>query len=458
VYLPKGERTLPSAVRMALSSVAESVQEMATRPASAALSMWRLARATPSSDVESNIRYLCIEIAPAAVLGAASSFNAAFAIRLGASNAEIGFLSSIPALLAVLVLIPSGRMLGRRTQRMPLIVWSLFLQRLVYLFIALVPFIARVPQGTIVVWLLIASTPTGQFFGVGWNSMLADAIPEARRARVFAIRSIVNATVVTVCIYLFGRMLSVIPFALNYQVMYVVGFLSALLSTYFCAKIRIPDAVLQPRPAREPMALKALLLQARQAMSEHHDFMRITTNTLMHGTGLWMIGPLYMLYFVRTLGASDGWIGLNGTLANLTPILGFYIWQRIVTTRGENRVLKSTIVLLGLYPLAVGLAPGLNAILVCTAVYGLISPAVNLSHFPMLLKVCPDDDRPLYIGIYSTIMNVGAFIMPLVGVYLSDLVGFAPMLVVGGVMCVLGSSSFIWNHLRTPDSMAARKG
>ena len=76
----------------------------------------------------------------------------------------------------------------------------------------------------------------------------------------------------------------------------------------------------------------------------------------------------------------------------------------------------------------------------------------------MLLKVCPDDNRPLYIGIYSTIMNIGAFIMPLVGVYLSGFVGFAPILVAGGVMSVLGSSSFIWNHLHTPDSMAARRG
>ena len=41
-----------------------------------------------------------------------------------------------------------------------------------------------------------------------------------------------------------------------------------------------------------------------------------------------MIGPLYMLYYVRTLGATDGWIGMNGTLANLTPIFGFYLWQR----------------------------------------------------------------------------------------------------------------------------------
>ena len=136
---------------------------------------------------------------------------------------------------------------------MPLIVWSLFIQRLAYLFIALVPFLTGLPQGAAVVWLLIGSTPVSQFFGVGWNSMLADVIPEAGRARVFAIRSIVNAVVVTAGIYVFGRWLSSVIFPLNYQVMYVVGFLSALLSTYFIAKMRIPDAVCC-RPGRASLS------------------------------------------------------------------------------------------------------------------------------------------------------------------------------------------------------------
>jgi sugar phosphate permease len=170
-----------------------------------------------------------------------------------------------------------------------------------------------------------------------------------------------------------------------------------------------------------------------------------------------MVAPVYTLYFMRGLGASDGWIGMNGTLANLTPILGFYVWQHGINRWGENRVLKSTIILLGLYPLAVGLAPGLTAILLCTAINGLFTPAVNLSHFSMLLKICPGDLRPQFLGYWSAVMNIGAFIMPMVGVYLSNRFGFAPVLVLGGLMCLAGSSTFVFRPLRTPDSRAARQ-
>ena len=124
---------------------------------------------------------------------------------------------------------------------------------------------------------------------------------------------------------------------------------------------------------------------------------------------------------------------------------------------GENKVLRWSILAIGIYPILVGLAPGLTMILVFTTVYGLFAPAVNLSHYPMLLKICPADRRPVFLALYTTIMNIGAFIMPLIGVKLADAIGAVPVLIAGGVMCVIGSSSFLWNRLRTPDTLALRR-
>ena len=76
--------------------------------------------ASGSVDVcERNARNLYIEICWSAVLPAAAAFNALFALRLEATNTEIGLLSSIPAFLALLVTIPAGQFLNRRARRMP---------------------------------------------------------------------------------------------------------------------------------------------------------------------------------------------------------------------------------------------------------------------------------------------------------------------------------------------------
>jgi len=143
-------------------------------------------------------------------------------------------------------------------------------------------------------------------------------------------------------------------------------------------------------------------------------------------------------------------------LAKLTPILGFYLWQRAIQRWGENHVLKLTIGIVGLYPLLVGLTPSLAIILVWTALHGLVAPGIGISHLPMLLKVCPDAQRPLYLGVYTTVMNAGAFVMPLLGVYLAERVGLAAVLVAGGLLCLAGSSTFRFRPLQTPDSKEAR--
>ncbi len=407
---------------------------------------------------EHNIRNLYIEVFWAAVLSAAVAFNAPFALRLGATNTEIGLLTSIPALLALLVTIPSGQFLGRQARRMPSLIWSLYVYRVGFLLAALVPWLPGTDKGTSLVWLLVAFTTPAHFFGVGWNSMLADVIPEVRRARVFAVRNILAALATTAGVFLAGLWLEYSDFPRNYQVMYLVGVAASMLSLYYILKLRVPDSAVPFPPApRQPASFRSIWNGFRQAAATQPDFMRIVGNTLAHGIGLWLVSPLYVLYFVRTLGANEGWIGLNNTVANLAPVVGYYVWQRAIHRWGENRILRWSISGIGLYPVLVGLTPDLTPILVWTALNGLVAPGINLSHFSMLLKVCPADERPAYLGIYTSVMNVGAFIMPLLGVYLADIFGLAPVLVVGGVICLAGSSLFRVRALQTPDSLATRR-
>ncbi len=407
---------------------------------------------------ERNARNLNSEVFWAAFLSAAAAFNAPFAIRLGATNTEIGLLSSIPALLALLVSIPAGQFLNRRARRMPLLIRSLFVYRLGFLLAAFIPWLPVAQKGTALIWLLIAFSIPAHFFGVGWNSMLADVIPETNRARVFAIRNILAAVAVTSGIFLAGWWLERSVFPLNYQVMYVIGFTASLISIYYILKLQAPDSVAPPASPRQPVSFRSLWRGFQQMTTHQPDFVRLVVNTLAYGVGLWMIGPLYVLYFMRTLGAAEGWLGLNGMLGSLASAIGYYLWQRVIIRWGENRVLKWTISVIGLYPVLVGLSPNLTLILVWSALNNLIAPGVSLSHFNMVLKICPEAERPVYLGIYTTIMNAGAFVMPLLGVYLANRFGLAPMLVAGGVLCLVGSSLFRIRPWQTPDSLAARRG
>ena len=200
------------------------------------------------------------------------------------------------------------------------------------------------------------------------------------------------------------------------------------------------------KPAGNP--IRAQFVAFRQALRDEPNFMRITTNTLMHGVGLWLASPLYILYYVRHLEASDAWLGLQGTVLTTTTIFGWLFWRWVIVRVGEPRILKMMIVTIGLVPILVGLLPNLTLILFVVGLNGMLGPAVNLSHFNILLKVMPADQRPVYTAMYTTIVNLGAFICPLIGVLVAERIGISSALIVFGALSILGSSSFWWRPVR----------
>ncbi len=412
-------------------------------------SLYRLLRLNLDNENDRNALFLVVEVFFAAILGAAATFNAAFALRLGATNEDIGLLTSLPSLIAMAISIPAGRFLQARTRRKPWIVGSLLMHRAGFLLVALVPLLklAGLNQGTVLVALLITISTPAHFFNVGWIPLLADVIPMERRASVISARNIGANATTSVAVFLFGLWLKNAAFPMNYQVMYVVGFCVSLLSQYFIIKVNVPE---HPPVAMPPGAfsLKTQWRSMRDALRNEPQFQRLTTNTLMHGIGVWLASPLYILYYVRQLDASDAWIGLQATVLTATTIMGWLIWRRVIQRYGEATILRLMIVTIGLIPILVGLLPNLTLILFVVALNGLISPAVNLSHFNTLLKITPAAERPMYTGLYTTIVNVGAFVCPLIGVAVAGWIGLAPALIVFGALSIAGSSSFWWRPVQ----------
>lgn len=409
--------------------------------------MHRFLHINIENPTERNAWYLVLEIFWATFLGAAATFNTAFAIRLGATDAQIGLLTSLPALLAIVVLIPAGRFLNSRKSPRPWLLGSLALYRSGFLVVALIPWLKflGISQGALLVfWLIFLSIPV-HFFNVGFIPMLTEVIPPANRANVFTWRNVIYNATLSVSVYLYGQWLSRVTFPVNYQVMYVVSYVIALLSLYFLLKIQVPERPPRIEPSVRKRSWRESLRVFRQDMAENADFGTMVRNTLLHSVGLWMATPLYMLYFVRVLEADDSWIGLHGAIASLATIASFLLWRKWMQKLGELKTLRYTIILAGLYPLLVGLTGSLTLILVWVGINGLLSGGISLSHLTTLLRVTPEKDRTGYTAIYMTIMNIGLFISPMIGVFFAERFGFAPVLIACGVIATLGSASFwVW--------------
>ena len=421
------------------------------------------------SQAERNIWYLYVEVFWAAIFSAVFSFNATYALRLGASNTMVGWLSSIPSLLAMFLMIPAARFLETKSNRGPWLYSSLFIGRAAFLGAVLIPWIFRSHQAEILVLLFILRTVPVTLFNTGFSPMLADVVPARDRARVFANRSIIIGATAAVASFLAGKWFDVAAnfswaeFPANYQLIYAVGTLGAVMSAVYVSKIKAPPTKVIARrdrvQSRRVQFKRPSLAQIRSTLktltTENRSFVRIVLNTLVFNLGAWLVMPLYTILFVKELNATDGWIGMNSTLANLGVIAGYVIWQKAIRKLGDNRTLLLAVPLSASYAFLVSFFPNLNAILVWGVLINLINPGVNLSHTNIFYQLCPEDKRASYMAFYSSAMNAGAFICPMIGVALAGHVDIRLLLIIGGAIRLFGALMFhFWkvdvNDLHSP--------
>ncbi len=415
-----------------------------------------LARPPETDVVGRNLWDLRTMLIWAGVISSAASFNGNFAVRLGASNQLIGLMSSLPALIVVITTLPAARFIESRRHRLPWVAGSIFLHRLAYLFIALMPFFVRRYQAEVFVGLILYSNLVLATFNAGWDSVLAETIPERRRASIMAQRNMILSAAVIVAVPLMGRLLDAIVFPYGYQIVYGIGWLFSCAGTWQIWKLRVPESPVRERSKeRRP---RVTLAQARELLAANDNYVRMVLNTLLLDLGAWLVSPLYIIYYLKHLGATDAWVGTITAVANLSAIGGYYLWQKIIARLGENKVLRWMAPACGFFPLWVAAWQALPPIMVAAVINNLLMPGISLSHYNLLIKVCPSERLPSYISIYSVIMNIGAFVMPLLGVALADRLGILPVIVIGGLMRLFGALGFSLRPARAPDSLGLVPG
>ena len=395
-----------------------------------------------STTLEHNTRLLYIEVFWAAVLSGVTSFDSAFAIRLGASNALIGLLSSAPPLIIAALAIPAARMLERREDRRPYLFWSLFLMRAGYLLVAVLPILAPQHAAVWLVALLIALNIPNAVFTAGWSPMLADILPERRRAFVFSRRSIFSAGMVALVTFIAGLWLNATAFPSNYQTLYALGAAASFMSCLTLERLIIPPPAVDspaPKPVGRRFQLPAISWGAIKAERQaNRSFWNLTVTAFVFNFGIGMSSPLFVLYWVRELNADDGWIGLNNGIKSLAVVVGYFLAEQLIRRKGFKWVFMRLSPLSFLYPFLSALLPDLTFILVLGVMIGLINPGIDLSRINLLLKLAPPRRRPTYMSFYTTVMNLGAVVAPLLSVALAGVVGLRAGLFIAALVRLSG--------------------
>jgi MFS family permease len=394
------------------------------------------------------------------LLGSSMAFIAVYASRLGAGSFQIGLLTAGPSVVNLLFSLPAGRWLEQRSlYRITYL--TAFWNRLTYVFMIPLPwlFSDRVQVWMLVLISLIMSLP-GTILAIAFNALFAEVVPAEFRAEVVGKRNALLAISTALASLGCGQLLDRISFPLNYQVVFTIGAIGAMMSTYHLWKIQPirhfnPNRNSAPihdlaRPGipklldalRRPIGLRHLLLSNDEPLLRwdilRGKFGSFIAACLFFYIFVYLPIPLFPLFLVHDLHLSDGAISLGNALYYVSMLIFSLSLRRWSERLGNRRILAIGGLTIFLYPLFTGLAK--NAILywVGTFVSGSAWALANAGLVNRLMERVPEDDRPAHMALHNLVLNIGILVGSLLGPTFGEALGLRNAILFSVLLRLLG--------------------
>jgi MFS-type transporter involved in bile tolerance (Atg22 family) len=280
---------------------------------------------------------------------------------------------------------------------------------------------------------------------VAFTVVMGGVAGPRRRFYVMSLRWSSLGAVTAITVTLVGQALDRIAFPLNYQLIFMGSFLGGLLSFFFSRSILLPDNQPEPDSAPAPAHrvdawLRSLVDTMRSAPPTFRSY---ALSAFVFRCGVAMALPLFPLYWVREVAASDAWIGIISTAGSAVLLVAYFVWSVAARKIGIGAVLLISSFGMSLYPLAATATSSVLLLAVFAGLGGFFSAGNDLVNFDLVLSTAPAEHQATYVGLFQTLQNAALFMMPLLGTALADLAGLHLALVVAGVLRLIGTGLYI---------------
>lgn len=389
-----------------------------------------------------NFRFVLIDGVGVSIANVAAPFLPVLLTRLGASNFQVGLLTSMPGVTGLILAILVGRFLQSRREIVP---WYSLARLLVIACYTLTGIVVFVLSGQyaiaaiLIIWGLATLPQTGLAvaFSVVMNAV---AGPEGRYALLSRRWAIFGLTGVIVT-FLITRVIDLIAFPTNYGLMFMGLSIGGLVSYYFSRKIQLP-----PQSPPAPVASSSAFDSARNYFSlilSEPAFRSFTIKKFVYISAISLSLPILPLFFVREVNASDSQIGTINMTMTLVMLLGYFLWPWTSRKYGGRIVLLATTLSMAFYPALTASMPRVEWIILFAGIAGLFQSGLDLVFFDELMKTVPPEYSATFVSFSQSLQYVSAIVAPTLGTWLADSIGLGGALWVSAGLRFLGFVLFL---------------
>jgi MFS family permease len=297
----------------------------------------------------------------------------------------------------------------------------------------------------------------GTVLQVGFNELFAEKVQIEWRGYVAGIRNALFALMAIVISLICGKVLVSIAFPYNYQIVFGIGFIGAMLSSlhlwlltrrkHKLSKIRLssPDRVLGKDFSLRKVINKIQFLRFDwPGFSSNQHFYWVMLLLFAFHITQYLAIPLFPVFWVKYLHLTDSIISIGNGVFFFTVFLGSTQLSKLVSGYGNKNIVGIGAMLMALYPGIMAFSKDAVIFYIASLVGGLAWALVGGILVNYLLEKIPEENRPPYLAIYNVVFYAAVLIGSLGGPVVGNIVGLPVALFIFGILRLGTGAAIIW--------------
>lgn len=364
-----------------------------------------------------------------------------FAERLGATDYQIAFLTSLPHFMSILAFIPGAILIESLSNKQKTIGSTMLLHKFFFLFIAIIPFL-NVNQASLFVLMIGIMNLPGSIGSMGYQASMGDVFSVKDRGLAMGLRHRYSSFIGIIITFASGKLLTSIPKTNEgtiklYQVFFVLAFIISLFEVFFFFRFK-GFTIKDKNESKYLDSLKQVLKE----IPNNKKFLIFTFSSLFFHIGWVGAQPLFNIYTIKVLGADETWLSAISIASAISSIWAYTKWPKFADKKGNNVALALAIIGMGITPLLYALSKQIFMLVLFNIIIGVSVAGTVLLLFNILLEIIPDENRTIYIAIYNTLIAIISGVSPLLAVKLMDMTNIYIALIAVAVVRLISSIFF----------------
>ncbi|HYF75398.1 MAG TPA: MFS transporter [Candidatus Nitrosocosmicus sp.] len=338
-------------------------------------------------------------------------FAQKFIFRLEGSEFHVSLFNALPGMVAVFAIIPGIIFMSRAMSKKKVTGIFFFLSRLFVLSFAIVPFLPDQYKPMAFVLLAGFMNFPESVSTTALQNFAAEAFSEKDRAFAIASKNKYSALISFISLLVLGQIIERLGTTdsraiIIYQLFFVAAFLLGIYEIAALMKIK------------ENNAVKAERIDLRGSLTEifrNKGFMKFMTCSLLFHFGWQMGWPLFSIYQIKYLGATEAWITISNVSSGIAMFMSYGFWERLITKKGNCYAIALATTGMAATPIMYAWSPNLYVLTVAGIIMGFFTSGTTTTILSSLLEAAPEKNRLMYVAVHATLTNITLSVAPLLG-------------------------------------------